>query len=138
VSCRLCAVPLVRVADLTADEYAWANAGGHQTGTDPDVAHLLPDPYGRLAILASELGRAQAVRTKRASRTWLYWARAREYGALKVRLEMGGTFHVHQPDGPGPVHEGPVPEHCNWPGWLRPSGWQCRRCGAALVPGRAS
>jgi hypothetical protein len=56
-----------------------------------------------------------------------------EYSALKVRLDFGGTFHEHYPrewpawDGP------PAPEHCGWPAWLRPSGWQCRQCGAALA-----
>jgi hypothetical protein len=42
-----------------------------EPGPDADLAHLKPGPYGRLAWLAGELGRPQAVSTKRASRTWL-------------------------------------------------------------------
>lgn len=105
---------------------------GTKAGDDPDVAGLKPDPYAYLAALGERCVTGKG-RQKR-----LDLAAAREYSALKVRLETGGTFHVHQPDGPGPVHDGPVPEHCGWPGWLHPSGWQCRQCGAALVLGSAA
>jgi hypothetical protein len=70
-ACRLCGVPLHQAPDAVTDEFVWADADGRQTGPDADLAHLKPGPYGRLAWLAGELGRAQAVSTKRASRTWL-------------------------------------------------------------------
>ena len=55
-----------------------------------------------------------------------------EYSVLKARMDFGGMHHVHQPASPGPVHDGPVPWCCGSPGWLRPSGWQCSRCGISL------
>ena len=127
VACRFCKAPLHRAADLVTDEFVWVDEHGHQTGDDPDVADLKPDPYACLAALGERCV------TGKDRKTALDLAAAREYSALKVRLETGGSFHVHQPDSPGPVHDGPVPEHCGWPGWLRPSGWQCRQCGASLA-----
>jgi hypothetical protein len=56
-----------------------------------------------------------------------------ECSALKVRLDFGGTFHQHYPASLPSPYEGTVPHCCGWPGWLRPSGWQCRRCGAVLA-----
>ncbi|HUY51697.1 MAG TPA: hypothetical protein VMV92_39350 [Streptosporangiaceae bacterium] len=125
VNCRLCGVALHRAADPVTDTYVWADADGHQTGADPDVAHLRPDPSAYLAALGE--------RIRSAPKGSPDWAAGREYSALKVRLDVGGTCHVHWPDGNGPPHAGPLPWCCGWPGWLRPSGWQCRRCGAALA-----
>jgi hypothetical protein len=131
VTCRHCLAVLHRVAIPELDEWGWAGEDGQRSGTDPDVAHLQPDPHAYLAALG---GRCIAGKGKD-RRTDL--RAAGEYSMLKVRLEMGGTFHEHYPreqlayDGP------PAPEHCGWPGWLRPSGWQCRQCGAALALERA-
>jgi hypothetical protein len=81
-------------------------------------------------MLADAMDAAQKAR--KASLTPLYWAAARVYSALKARMDFGGMHHVHQPASPGPVHDGPVPRCCGSPGWLRPSGWQCSRCGISL------
>jgi hypothetical protein len=114
--CRLCGAVLVRAADTRTDEYVWVDLAGRMYGPDTDLAHI-PDPYGHLADLAE-----RAVRGDRRA--------AGEYSALKVRLETGGTDHVHWTDASDdpPLHSGPVPGCCGWPAWLRPSGWQCRRC----------
>ena len=129
----LCEALTAAGVDPAADEYVWVDEQGRQTGTDPDLHHL-PDPYAHLTALGALIMRGAAQRKgKRAEPTWLWWAAGREYGALKVRLEMGGTFHVHQPGSPGPAYEGAVPWCCGWPGWLRPGGRQCRQYGAALA-----
>ena len=133
--CRLCGAALHMAPDHRVDEYSWQDERGRTLGDDPDVAHLQPDPYAYLAALAADLARAQKVTRKGVGHTWLYWRKAREYSALKVRLETGGTFHVHWA-GSSPIdhsaagHQPQVPEHCGWPMWLRPSGWHCRQgCG---------
>ena len=117
--CWLCGAALVRAADTRTDTYVWVDLGGSTYGRDADLAHI-PDPYGHLAGLAE-----RAVRGDRRA--------AGEYGALKVRLETGYE-HVHQApaEGQPPLYDGPVPECCGWHAWLRPSGWQCRRCKARL------
>lgn len=115
--CRLCEAVLVRAADTRTDEYIWVDLAGRTYGRDADLAHI-PGPYGHLADLAERAVRGD-------------WAAAREYGALKVRLDAGcGYEHAHWTDGAGEphLHPGPVPECCDYPAWLRPSGWQCRRC----------
>jgi hypothetical protein len=143
-ACLLCPAVLHREADTTLDEWMWADETGHRFGTDADLAHVRPSPAGlaagyqdcpdgRWAELRDQLAAAQRhTRRKGVEPTWLYWASAREYSALKVRLEIGGTFHEHHPataslppwDGP------PPPECCGWPMRLRPSGWHCRQgCG---------
>ena len=148
-TCRLCGVPLIRSADTAADEFCWRDPSGSQTGTDHDMAALVPDPYAYLAGLAENLERLHDKRKRRPEgpmRAWGLWKSpagwfpvmdmGQEYTMLKVRLDLGNTtFHVHQarddtPDGPG----WPLPWHCDWPGWLRPSGWQCRQCGRRLLP----
>ena len=126
VKCRFCQVPLQKAADRKADEFVWVDARGRQTGPDPDLAHLKPDPYAYLAAL----GERVVTGTGRGRR--VDHAAGREYSALKVRLESG-TWHTHWPDGPGPRHPGPVPECCGWPALLRPSGWYCRQSGKALA-----
>lgn len=128
VTCRFCPAVLHRVAIPELDEWGWADEQGQRFGDDPDLAHCGPDPWAYL----NELGE-RCIRGK-GKKAVLDLAAAREYSMLKVRLETGGTFHEHYPKpGAEPAWDGPpVPEHCGWPGWLRPSGWQCRQCGAAL------
>lgn len=127
-TCWLCGDALRRVARVDTDEFVWVDPDGKQTGTDSDLRHW-DNPYAHLAWLGDELERAVRQRGKKSEPTWLYWRHATEYGALKVRLEIGGTFHVHQA-GESEPFAGDVPECCGWPMWLRPSGWQCRQCKA--------
>jgi hypothetical protein len=132
VKCRHCGDKLHRVADERADTWEWADENGRRFGADADLRDLPGGPGAYLARLGDMLARAQAVSSSRAARTWLYWRTAKEYSALKVRL-ASGTFHEHLPDYLDmPPFEGVVPEHCNWPMRLRPSGWQCRECGERL------
>jgi hypothetical protein len=131
VTCWLCGDLLHLAISEAADEFVWVGQDGHQMGVDSDMRQLPgADPYARLAFLSRELDRAHAAR--RASFTWLYHAYVREYSALKVRMDFGGTHHVHQSSSHPQVWDGPPPEHCGWPAWLRPSGWHCRQCGELL------
>ncbi len=126
--CLLCGSELHLMADQAADEYVWADKDSRMTGTDKDLWNLPgADPYARLQVLDRELTVAQAAR--RCAPTWLYWERAREYSALKVRTELAGSVHVHQaPHDREPARAGvPAPQHCGWPMLLRPSGWHCRQ-----------
>jgi hypothetical protein len=133
IPCRMCDAHLHMVADHRIDEWVWEDEQGHRTGTDRDLAPL-GDPYARLAWLATEIDRAQRA-PKSAGRTWLYWARAREYSSLSVRVSTG-TWHVHQPAHLPPPYPGIVPYHCGWPAQLRPSGWTCRQCSEPVeLPG---
>ena len=134
-------------ADVNLDEFTWVGEDGRKTGTDSDLRQLEVHggAYARLAWLSGELQEAMksagGPNSKKACLTPLYWARAREYSALKVRLEMGMTFHIHriraadEPACPGSVRccGYGVPYCCEWPAWLRPSGWQCRRCKQVLL-----
>jgi hypothetical protein len=132
VTCRHCPALLHRVAIPELDEWGWADEQGSRFGQDPDVAMLKPDPYAYLAALGG-----RCVTGKGKGRLVDHQAAA-EYTMLKVRLEMSGTLHEHYPR-EQPAYEGPpAPEHCGWPAWLRPSGWQCRQCGAALALERAA
>jgi len=144
VACWLCGDPLHRMADTRVDEYVWVDAAGYQHGTDSDLRGLVcpatgeVSAYARLEWLRDELDRGTRQAKRRAQHTWLYWARAKEYSALTVRLDTAGTFHVHQArPGDLPAWDGePVPECCGWPMWLRPSGWHCRQgCGATITRG---
>ncbi len=135
--CEVCGAALTRVADETADEWVWADAGGQRSGADPDLAHLYDpaanplgavNPSDALARMAALLDTGhKAVMAGKAGRTPLYWRVAREYSALKVWLDSGGTFHQHYALH-GEPYQGDVPEHCGWPMRLTPSGWRCRQC----------
>jgi hypothetical protein len=138
--CFICGVAVTEVADTERDEWRWAGPDGKTTGRDPDLEHLCDparnplgasDPYDALSKMASLLGTANARGAGKRSLTPLYWQVGREYSALKVRLDLGMSFHIHSAwtepwDGP------PVPWHCGSPGWHRPSGWYCRVCPATL------
>lgn len=145
VPCWLCGDELHQAADERQDLYAWADGAGSTAGTDSDLRQLeqFGGAYKYLAWLASEMDRLHKLSRKRKdgyhwpdARTQAeYHARGREYSALKVRLEFGGTFHIHQARASGtPDYQGTVPECCGWPAWLRPSGWQCRQCRQAVSP----
>jgi hypothetical protein len=132
VTCRHCPAVLHRVVIAELDEWGWADENGHRFGDDPDLAHCLPDPYAYLAALGE-----RSVTTVKAGRKRVpapgSHAAGLEYSALKVRLDFGGTFHQHCPR-EWPAYGGPpAPVCCGWPGWLRPSGWECRQCGAAMA-----
>lgn len=127
VTCRHCPAVLHRVAVPELDERGWADDAGSRFGDDPDVAQLKPSPYAYL----NELGE-RCIRGK-GKKAVLDLAAAHEYSMLRVRLETGGTLHVHYPASLPPPYEGTVPHSCGWPGWLCPSGWVCRQCGAVLA-----
>lgn len=125
--CRHCPAELHLAPDTRLDEWVWVDGSGSMLGDDPD---LPPDPYGYLAWLSDiQLAAHKLHKPGKSEFTWLFWARAREYSGLKVRIEMGGTWHTHYPVEHGPaIQAGELPWHCGWPMWLRPSGWQCRQC----------
>jgi hypothetical protein len=151
--CSLCGV-LLRSAVLPDDTFGPVDASGSQTGTDNDVAHLFDpaanwlgatSPYDYLVRLDAAL--TEALRVKRTETTWLYDRTIREYSALKVRLDMGMSFHCHQMPsdwdpaawaaayaaGIRPPCPPDLPHHCGRPAHLRPSGWYCRGCKALLT-----
>jgi len=139
VPCWLCGDPLHQAANEHTDEFVWVGEDGRQTATSADLRPLAQygGAYARLAWLDRALTGAMAAaggpHGKKASLTPLFWARAREYSMLKVRLEMGMTFHIHQVRSDDtPRYQGPDVRCCGWPGWLRPSGWWCRKCGRRL------
>lgn len=127
--CRHCPALLGLIPHKGLDEWVWADGNGSMTGP---AADLPPDPYGYLAALSDmQLAMHALHKRTKSDFTPLFWARATEYSMLKVRLEMGGTWHTHYPVEHGPaIQAGPLPWHCGWPMWLRPSGWQCRQCKA--------
>jgi hypothetical protein len=116
-SCRLCDVPLFRTADQVSDEFTWTDLAGHRDGAN---TWLGADPHGRLADLKARLLAEPGDLVT-----------AREYSALMTQVDFGGTIHEHRPH-EVPAFSGTVPDHCGWPARLRPSGWQCRACGAGL------
>jgi hypothetical protein len=61
--CIACGQPVTRVARESADEWAWIGQDGKQTGRDPDLARLEPDPYAYLAGLASRMDAARTLVT---------------------------------------------------------------------------
>lgn len=103
-----CGAPLHRVA-LNSREWGWADETGSMFGDRfPFNAY---EELNRLAKIPE---------------------RAADYALLKVLVDLGGTFHQHDPGSTRPAHVGPVPEHCDYPAYLSPSGWECRRCLAPL------
>lgn len=109
-SCRHCGDDLYRA--VFRDLWTWHDSAGSPTGRDADLRHL-PDPYQALNDLAARDD----------------YQAACDYALLKVRLDIGLSFHMHDvrsDDLPG--FPGVVPYHCDGPMWLRPSGWQCRTC----------
>lgn len=126
-TCRLCGDALHRVVIKEVDEWGWSDETGSIYGTDRDLRHLEPNPYAYLQALSDRYtdakGRMTAMPTSVAG----------EYSMLMVRLDLGGTFHTHQPENiQQEPFTGELPQHCEWPAMLRPSGWQCRRCGERL------
>ena len=154
--CTLCGAPLRTVA-RPDDTFGPVDTLGSPNGPDTDmVALFAPEanwlgsvsPYDHLARLAALLDEATA--GKRTETTWLYARSIREYVALKVRLDVGMSFHYHQLPSdwdaarfaetyvPGPQpRAADLPYHCDRPAYLRPSGWQCREC-RVMLPELAS
>ena len=140
--CWLCGDQLHRIAVPELDEFGWADENGGRMGLDSDLRPLPDgDPYARLQELDQTIMATHAlpaVKRGKAELTPLFWARAREYSALKARMDFGGMYHTHQVrdsnrtawDGP------PCPEHCGWPMRLAPSGWRCRQCPNGFFPSR--
>jgi hypothetical protein len=128
--CQLCGDPLHPVANERTDTFIWVDASGSQTGVDADLRQLPGgDPFARLDVLTDRL-KASRYRDS---------AAAAEYSALTIRLGGTGgaaarTHHEHWAPVSEPMYTGLVPECCGWPAWLRPSGWQCRRCRRRLGP----
>jgi hypothetical protein len=154
--CTLCGAPLRQVA-RPADTFGPVDTLGSPNGPDPDMVPLFApeanwlgsvSPYDHLARLGALLGEATA--GKRTETTWLYDRSIREYVALKVRLDVGMSFHYHRLPSdwdaarfaasyvPGPQpRSAELPYHCGRPALLRPSGWTCRGCRVALTEGMA-
>jgi hypothetical protein len=142
--CWLCGDACHMVADTRLDLWDWADDSGSKTGKDSDLRQLYDagwTPYGRLKWLADEMERLHKLSRK--TKDGYHWpddrtraeyhARGREYSALKVRLEFGGTFHIHHVRTDSvPPWKGELPYCCGSPAWLRPSGWHCRECRAVL------
>lgn len=161
--CTRCGVPLHTVVNEKTDLFEPADASGSSTGRDPDLAHWFDpaanplgatSPYDALRRMAELMDAGHkavppGTDSPRACLTPLFWDVARAYSSLKVRLDMGMSFHVHTEasgwdhDAPRPPCRPDLPYHCGWPAWLRPSGWYCRRCdlvlddATAVFPGRA-
>lgn len=128
MKCSVCPCLLDRTADL----WVRVDEQGHQLGDDPDVTHLQPDLFAYLAALA------ELCVTGTTKRKCLDRRATGEYSAIKVRLETGGAWPVHQLARPGPVCADTLP----WRGvsarCLRPPIWQCRQCGAPVTLERAA
>ena len=142
--CWLCGDACHMVADIRLDEFTWVDDSGSTVGTDTDLRPLEEHggAYARLKWLADEMDWLSKLRDSSPGRgEWPssqaqaeYHARGREYSALKVRLETGGTFHVHYVRTDSvPPYAGTVPRCCGSWAWLRPSGWQCRECGQPVT-----
>lgn len=136
--CRHCGDVLTVAPDATTNEWCWVGPDGLKTGMDPEFRHLNgTHPWTRLDELGQAQDRYRAL--PRAERDdpheQVTMQRAvREYGALLVRLSMGGCRHVHSPRAT-PAYVGPpAPRSCCGPTpWLRPDGWHCRECGQPLT-----
>lgn len=117
--CWLCGVMCTQVPGA-GDEWAWAGPDGKVTGRDRDLIRNCLGPDGKPANPYEALA----------------WLRehgpATEYVMLKVRLDLGLSFHVHQVMDKCRPAQPAVRYHCEYPAWLRPSGWQCRVCGSRL------
>jgi hypothetical protein len=126
VTCWLCGDALHPVVDEAADEFTWADENGDCFAQDRDLRDVYGgDPYARLKQLADRLKADRGPRTPASDRD------VEEYSALTIRLQAL-TFHQHHPAAI-PPYDGPRFRHCDFPGWLRPSGWHCRICDARMA-----
>ena len=122
IQCVICGDPLHRVVDTNLDEWVWVGNDGTRFALDSDLRDLPMEPYAYLTWVAEHCFEGKGKDRK------LNLARAQEYASLKIRLDSG-AYHEHKAAlEDRPKHEGPVPEHCGMPMWLRPSGWYCRQC----------
>lgn len=105
----ICGAELTRVPYGDTDDWAWADASGSLTGDRYPF-----DPYRMLDRLKTA-GRLGA------------------YHALKVEMDLSGSFHMHHPlVYPVTVHDRRPGDHCGWPAYLAPRGWICRVCKTEL------
>lgn len=99
----------IRVSDT---EWGWADADGGATHSRYPF-----NPYERLNDLAAVSPKSpQYVRSMA------------EYSRLVVDVDMGGWYQMHIPSRQAPEPRADQPDHCNWPAYLAPKGWQCRVC----------
>lgn len=118
------------------DEWWWGDETGSVTGTDPEFRHL-PDGNGwaRLAELDAAMTaiRKRDPKLRDPDNSRANDRMIKEYVALKVRLDLSGSFHVHRPRQTAGLPSGfPGVSHCDYPAYRRPSGWQCRTCRVSL------
>lgn len=100
-----CGARLHRIA-VNEREWGWADERGSTFGDRYPL-----EPY-------AELNRLSKIP-----------ARLGDYARLKAEVDLGGIFHQHNPGHTaGRLWEGTVPEHCDYPAYLSPSGWECRKC----------
>lgn len=133
--CYLCEDPCHMIA-LPDDTWGWAGRDGKITATDLRFRNLPGGtPYARLKELSDKIQAyfklPKSKQTPQMAAEQDAWFR--EYSSLKTASEMGLSFHVHHVLAPKPAQERPsTVEHCDYPAWRRPSGWQCRKCGEHL------
>jgi hypothetical protein len=132
--CYVCG-DLVHMVAAENNEWMWAGRDEKITGLMPIFRHLDVHPYERLKQLGDEITAFfKLPKGKQTPELWAAQNRAfAEYNPLKVRLDMGGTFHTHTVIGSTlPVEVADARkaiEHCDYPAYRRPLGWECRVCG---------
>lgn len=135
-ACDACGVPVWRTGGAD-NEWYWTDLDGSSVGLDHIWLELGVEPYQRLAKLSREIVSYHGLRDsqKTPEQDRVINARFIEYSLLGNRIAFGGgPSHVHRVAaevGNTPLG-GQTPEHCGFPAYRRPSGWQCRECRADL------
>jgi hypothetical protein len=106
-----CGEELHRIA-ISDREWGWVDSKGAYSHRRYPF-----NPYQRLNELAST-----------DKKDHQYGRRIEEYSRLLVDLEFGGMFHMHKPVSYPPELRADQPDHCGWPAYLAPHGWECRVC----------
>lgn len=132
--CYVCEVPVHMVAAAN-NEWMWAGRDDQLMGPGKEFAHLDVHPYERLKQLSEQI-QAFFKLPKGKQTLELQVAQHRafaEYGPLKTRLELAMSIHTHTVIGsslPADVANARKKiEHCDYPAYRRPQGWECRVCG---------
>jgi hypothetical protein len=108
---KVCGAAVHRAA-RTPRDWGWADESGSFFGP-----RFPSDPYEALAGMAQDMRRYGAA-----------------YSRLKANLDLcGPNIHQHRATSVA-APRNDQPECCGWPGYLSPSGWECRGCRAALQP----